>query len=241
MHDELKLENIRSTLIRLEETIIFYIIERAQFKTNEAVYQKGNVNIPGFNESFMMYLLHETERIHSTVRRYQAPDEIPFTKDLPEPIISDYDYDWPIKRNSVNVNDSILQVYVDEIIPLISEKGDDKNYGSTAVTDVAVLQAISRRIHYGKFVAEAKYLANEAGYRPLIEKKDKEGIMELLTNRQVELNLLERVYIKASTYGHDPVCNISGAKIDPEVIKTLYSKWIMPLTKEVEYLYFLER
>jgi hypothetical protein len=37
----LSLDSIRSTLIRQEETIIFAIIERAQFRTNEIVYQPG--------------------------------------------------------------------------------------------------------------------------------------------------------------------------------------------------------
>lgn len=37
----LSLESIRSTLIRQEETIIFALIERAQFRRNDIVYQKG--------------------------------------------------------------------------------------------------------------------------------------------------------------------------------------------------------
>lgn len=35
--------------------------------------------------------------------------------------------------------------------------GDDGNYGSAAVCDIAVLQALSKRIHFGKFIAEAKF------------------------------------------------------------------------------------
>ena len=39
--DELSLDSIRSTLIRQEETIIFAIIERAQFRCNDIVYTPG--------------------------------------------------------------------------------------------------------------------------------------------------------------------------------------------------------
>jgi len=39
----------------------------------------------------------------------------------------------------------------------IAGDGDDGNYGSAATLDVLVLQALSTRIHYGKFVAEAKF------------------------------------------------------------------------------------
>ena len=39
--DPLSLERIRSTLIRLEDTIIFGLIERAQFAHNPRIYEPG--------------------------------------------------------------------------------------------------------------------------------------------------------------------------------------------------------
>lgn len=51
----------------------------------------------------------------------------------------------------------------------------------------SALQALSKRIHYGKFVAEAKFRANEAAYSALIKARDAEGIMDALTDRAVEL------------------------------------------------------
>ena len=47
-------------------------------------------------------------------------------------------------------------------------------------------QALSKRIHYGKFVAEAKFLAAEDHYRALIQAQDAEAIMDALTDRAVE-------------------------------------------------------
>ena len=41
--DLLSLDYIRSTLIRQEETIIFALIERAQFRQNDLVYKVGGV------------------------------------------------------------------------------------------------------------------------------------------------------------------------------------------------------
>jgi chorismate mutase len=35
--------------------------------------------------------------------------------------------------------------------------GDDFNHRSAATLDVLCLQALSKRVHYGKFVAEAKF------------------------------------------------------------------------------------
>jgi hypothetical protein len=75
----LSLDSIRSTLIRQEETIIFAIIERAQFRTNDIVYQPGgfgNLGTPmGSNQeavekmdgkiSFLDWLLIGTVRYYN--------------------------------------------------------------------------------------------------------------------------------------------------------------------------------
>lgn len=47
MSSSLTLDNIRSTLIRQEDSIIFNFIERAQFAANPVVYQAGGVQVPG--------------------------------------------------------------------------------------------------------------------------------------------------------------------------------------------------
>lgn len=85
-----------------------------------------------------------------------------------------------------NVNASILELYLDHLLPEITAPGDDGNYGSAAMNDVIILQALSKRIHYGKFVAEAKYRAQPAEYGELISRGDAVGILELLTDRAVE-------------------------------------------------------
>lgn len=45
-------------------------------------------------------------------------------------------------------------------------------------------------MHYGKFVAEAKFLEQPGKYSELIRRQDGEGIMELLTNRTVEKQVI---------------------------------------------------
>ncbi len=241
MRTELELESIRSNLIRQEETIIFSLIERSQFGRNSVIYKKGGIEIPGSNYSFMVHLLHETETIHAHVRRYTAPDEHPFTANIPEPYISPNEYEWPIKKTEVNLNSTILDLYISRIIPLICEKEDDGNYGSSAVNDISVLQALSKRIHYGKYVAESKFQKDTAGYEALIRADDRHGIMEKLTDTAVEKKLLERVKLKASTYGQEPDAVNPQYKINPAVIQEIYSDIIIPLTKEVEYQYLVER
>jgi chorismate mutase len=241
MNEALNLDNIRSALIRLEESIIFSLIERAQFGKNLIIYRNNGIQIPDWNGSFMLYLLHKTEVIHAGVRRYTAPDEHPFTTGLPEPVLDPMAYNWPIKKTAININPEILDIYIKAIIPEICENDDDGNYGSSVVNDIIVLQNLSKRIHYGKFVAESKFLQDEISYKNLILKKDNAGIMELLTDQKVEDDLLERVEVKASAYGQDPKSPNPVYKIKPQVIRKFYQDFIIPLTKKVEVMYLLER
>ena len=70
----LKLEDLRSQLIRQEETIIFALIERAQFKANPTVYKKDTIQAVKQKDrvkgkSFLDFFLCETEKVHSLMRR----------------------------------------------------------------------------------------------------------------------------------------------------------------------------
>ena len=56
---------------------------------------------------------------------------------------------------------------------------------SHIINDVGA-QALSKRIHYGKFVAEAKFLAQRDEYSSLIRQHDADGLMQLLTDEAVE-------------------------------------------------------
>ena len=241
MNLQLKLENIRSVLIRQEETIIFSLVERAQFNQNSKIYIKNEFSIPNFNGSFVEYLLYGTENLHATVRRYKGADELPFSEKLPDSLLPVTEFEGPIKENTVNINSKIKNIYESEIIPAICEYGDDEQYGSSAVCDVACLQSISKRIHYGKFVAESKFLSNLKTFSKFIKAKDSDELMKLITNQKVEDKLLVRVEKKAATYGQE-IGSICGEyKIQPDFVAELYKKWIIPLTKEVEVDYLLQR
>jgi chorismate mutase len=86
----LSLENIRQTLIRLEDTIIFSLIERAQFSLNAPVYEVDAIPVPGpdgRHQSLLEYLLRETEQVHGRIRRYTSPDEKPYFPDDVPPLV----------------------------------------------------------------------------------------------------------------------------------------------------------
>ncbi|KAF5093303.1 hypothetical protein D0Z03_002471 [Geotrichum reessii] len=245
----LDLNHIRTALIRMEDTILFDLIERAQFYTSPAIYDASQLTVPGSDKSLLDFLLLESEKTHGLVRRYQAPDEIPFFPScIPEPILPPNEYPQVLAsyESEINVNSEIMKVYTKEIVPLVSA-GDieqPENYGSTAICDIEVLQALSRRIHFGKFVAEAKYQSEKARFRALIEAQDSAGIDAAITNAAVEVKVLERLETKAETYGVDPSLRWSQksqGKIDKRIARQIYEQWVIPLTKKVEVDYLLRR
>lgn len=183
------------------------------------------------------------------VRRYQAPDEIPFfPESIPAPILPSNEYPKVLAsyQAEVNVNALIKEAYIKDIVPLVSAGDVDQseNFGSCAICDIEVLQALSRRIHFGKFVAEAKFQSEKERFTKLILAKDAEGIDEAITNSVVEAKVLDRLETKAETYGVDPTLRWSQksqGKIVPSVARKIYKDWVIPLTKKVEVDYLLRR
>jgi len=259
--DCLELGHIRSTLIRQEDTILFNLIERAQFKRNAPIYEAGADFLSGtdIKEPFVKHLLRETECIHAKARRYTSPDEKPFLPrtELPEPVLPGQKVPDRMKflaEIDVNYGKQIWEKYESHVLPLISKEGDDGQYGSAAVCDIQALQALSKRIHYGTFVAESKFLAQPEEYTKLIKAGDRAGIMTLLTNQAVEDRVIKRVQNKATAYGQeitDETSQVHGTaipddmlkhlKVNPESMGQLYRDIIIPRTKDVEVDYLMKR
>jgi len=285
--DVLSLDSIRSTLIRQEETIIFALIERSQFRLNPSIYVKGafgDLGVPVGSTppkegddaplSFLEYMLVGTEALHSGVRRYTSPEEHAFFPDrLPKGLLlGELEYPSLLMDGAkkINFNQVLLQKYIDVVVPSITNPGDDEQHGSTVISDILVLQALSRRVHYGKFVAESKYRADPDTYLRLVQNNDADGVMERLTNMAVEAQVLRRARLKAATYGREPVLvpdmgkdstskvaaaaaaavmaavealedEGSNNKVDPAVIENIYRNFIIPLTKDVEVAYLFRR
>ena len=243
---EVTLDSFREQLIRQEETIIFALIERAQFPLNAPVYEKGGCETEEL--SLLDFMLRETERTHAKVRRFTSPDEAAFfesTYDV-QPILPALAYPQSLRPNRINMNGKLRSVYQNKVLPELTsgvpERENSRTYGSTSVADIACLQALSKRIHFGKFIAEAKFRADTARYTELINANDAAGLMELLTNLAVEKKVLDRVELKAGTYGVDPQSqDTSVAKVDPKLIRRMYEELVMPITKEIQVRYLLQR
>ncbi|KAK9101825.1 hypothetical protein Sjap_019079 [Stephania japonica] len=146
---------------------------------------------------------------------------------------------------SININKDIWDFYTKQLLPLFTTAGDDGNYANTAQCDLQCLQALSRRIHYGKFVAEVKFRDSPEEYSTAIHAQDGDTLMKLLTFKNVEEMVKRRVEKKAMVFGQEVTLNNVGDnetyKIDPSIVSRLYDEWVMPLTKLVQVEYLLRR
>jgi len=238
------LDKIATDLEGLEETIIARLIDRAQFRQNSIAYQPGKSGFKGETELSLFGLrLKYQEEMDACFGRFAVPEERPFNKDLPESKrqvslpdnclrLADY--------NVVNLTDKILVSYLD-IIPKICSPGDDAQYGSSVEHDVYTIQAISRRIHYGAmYVGESKYLSDPSAFKKAVEAGDLTTLETLLTRPEVEQRILRRVQEKVTILQAAAKAN-TRFTIDPGVVRDYYAAHIIPLTKEGEILYLLNR
>ncbi|POR31185.1 Chorismate mutase [Tolypocladium paradoxum] len=248
----LDLSRIRFQLIRLEDTITFHLIERVQFALNKTIYTPGAIHIPNSDLSFFDWYFSEQERLQSLIRRYESPDEYPFFPDaVQKPILKPLNYPQILHPNDVNVNAKIKSFYIEKFLPAVcpdfgrEDRGESQeNYGSAATTDFPCLQALSRRIHFGKFVAESKFRSDPEKYTRLIKAGDRQGIAESITNTAVEQTIIDRLRLKATTYGKDPYApdgTEGPTKINVDAVVSMYKDFVIPLTKEVEVEYLMQR
>ncbi|KAL5071526.1 hypothetical protein RYX36_022413 [Vicia faba] len=247
--NEYTLDSVRKALVRQEDTIVFGLIERAKFPFNFHTYDKNYLQLPGFCGSLVEFVFQNTETVQAKAGRYENPEENPFFPENLQPLlVPSYPFTKILHSGaaSVNINKSLWKMYFDELLPLFVASGDDGNYAQTAASDLSLLQAISKRVHYGKFVAEVKFRESPQDYEPLIRDKDREGLMKLLTFKSVEEMVKKRVEKKATLFGQEISLDSNDdskekKKFDPSVASKLYEKWVIPLTKEVQVDYLLRR
>ncbi|KAG9147988.1 hypothetical protein Leryth_003569 [Lithospermum erythrorhizon] len=246
--ERLTLESVRKSLITQEDTIIFSLIERAKHPLNSRLYNPSWNVIPGFSGTVFEYFVKETETIQSKVGRYESPEEHPFfPENISKPVFPPCYHPSVLHpaAKSININKDIWDVYINKLLPQFSAEGDDGNYATTATCDLQCLQALSRRIHYGMFVAEVKFIDAPQDYSPAIHAQDRDALMKLLTFESVEEMVKKRVEKKTMLFAQDVSIhndsNKEKTKIDPCAVSKLYADWIMPLTKHVQVEYLLRR
>ncbi|MFW5959714.1 MAG: chorismate mutase [Chitinivibrionales bacterium] len=241
----LELDYIAASLESLEETIIQKFIDRAQFMRNQTVYRKGeNGFTDGGDYSLLELRMRYHEDMDALFGRFLTPEERPFTangrKHPARKVTTEHRGLRIEDYNRVNLTKDVWDSYI-ALIPEICEEGDDGNYGSSVEHDVAALQAISRRIHFGAFyVAESKFLSSPDKYTELIKEGNRDKLLSALTREEIEKQILKRIETKVETI--QAMVNTKVRKVIPSrVIMNYYKNTIIPVTKTGEIKYLLMR
>jgi len=253
--------------MRMEDSIVFSLVERAQYKRNASVYEPDNPQLGHFKLHQLKsagsdgclgdWFIYQTECLHSQAHRYEHPTEFAFFGPLPEPTLGSGKLKQQKKileavPPEALINRRLLDIFRTKIIPHICEEGDDSNHGSTAVQDVHCLQMMATRIYYGLFVAESKFRTETEKARALIRAQDRDGLMAFITKPDVEVKNIQRVILKARTFSQTistaeenqlaPTLSLKTSyKVNPEFIGAVFREFLMPLTKDVEVEYLLKR
>ncbi len=237
------LSEIATKLESLEETIIFRLIDRIQLGFNAPVYEANRFPLQSSESTLLNHMLRFSEETFSVLGRYTIAEERSFFSDLPVPaegMEGNRDSGLAIDDiDMINLTEDIRDAYF-TVLPQITD-GDDGEYGTSAESDIAVLQAVARRVHFGSFyVAESKFRGNPEQYSELIREKNSDALMALLTRQEVEDRIIERIKNKCIKIqaASNPLIR---KQIDPEVVAKFYFDTIIPLTKKGEITYLLNR
>lgn len=240
----LRLEVIAAHLAGLEETLIYKLLDRAQFAGNPGAYKPGQSHFkPNEAASLFELRLHHQEKLDTLFGRYLIPEERPFHVGLPAPrrvpplpetglVIQDYE--------TVNVTGPIRTEYL-KVLPSLCGEGDDGQWGSSVEHDVICLQALARRIHYGSlYVGESKYREAPDRFAAMVAACDDPGLLAAITRAEVEEKVLARVRekVEAVQSVSDPALR---RLVDPAVVVDFFRTAIIPLTKEGELRYLYQR
>ncbi|KAJ8450444.1 hypothetical protein Cgig2_002129 [Carnegiea gigantea] len=251
--DRLSLDSIRQILVDLEDTIIFSLIERAKFPLNSPAYASTNNNpsLPGFYGSLMEFLVKGTEAVHAQ-ELPSAAASVSVNKNIWDSYVNQF---LPLLASKGDDGNYALSVAADLVCLQASNTNQVPNshllssFWSRIGIELSVVLgqfcAISRRIHYGKFVGETKFRGATEAYSAAIRAKDRETITNLLTDEKVEAMVKQRVKKKSMIFGQQVTLNdtnnSSNFKVDPSLVSRLYDELVIPLTKDVEVEYLLRR
>jgi chorismate mutase len=240
----LSLDTIAARLAGLEETLIYKLLDRAQFAGNAGAYRPGASGfLPAETGSlFELRLLHQ-EILDTQFGRYRIPEERPFHLGLPSPrripptpetglSIADLE--------TVNVTGAIRTAYL-AALPRLCGEGDDGQWGSSVEHDVICLQALARRIHFGAlYVGESKFQEDPVRFTALVRARDDEALVAAITRAEVETRVLARVKAKVEAVQSvsDPVLR---RLVDPQTVVALFRDTLIPLTKDGEIRYLYQR
>ena len=267
------LSTVAKKLELLEESVIYRFLDRVQLAFHPGLYQnKANTANISDESSLLGLRLRVHEAMEQEFGRYSVAEEFPFSAahSVPEaknekPLAisaaiwqklapQEQRHKTPVaaelplslaRIREISQCRGILAAYLD-FLPRYCAHTDDMQYGSALEYDVMLLQAISRRIHYGAiYVAEIKFQQHEATLRKIFKLPEQtdaleQKIIELITRAEVEQKILKRVFTKTQAIQYSNR-GLQRHYLEPHSVRDFYASCIIPLTKQGELAYLQRR
>jgi chorismate mutase len=211
-------EVVRPTLTSLEDIMLYYLGKRAElgfYPSKKIVSSDLGV---GYKKDIQKYIQETIKQrefdssVHETVRGIQEPN--------PPMVVLEEDIDYSAE---------IIQAF-EALLPRVCKKKVIASEAKRRTADLNFLEALTRRVQYGRDVAESKFLEETEKYMARAKENDRLGIQRLLFHGPTEDKIHERVGIKGPQYG-----------IRARVAQDFFIGVVIPITSKLEIDYFLLR
>jgi chorismate mutase len=223
MPDVADLATLRQRLTKMTDRILMRLHDRAGFPLNAPVYRRGAIPVGERNVSLMEFALEGLEAYHASLGRFEYPDQHPLTSTPLPASTARRVVDAGIPRATIELRETLLAFYVEDILPRLCAPGDDATaYGETAYVDADLLALLHERINVGRQVAFAK-ASSDPAVRDAVA--DEAALTERLRDRAREQELLADVRDRARRY-----------ELDPDLAAYVFA-WIIEQTIRVEVAY----
>ena len=220
----LQLSELRVHLDQMTDRIVSRLKDRSRFPLNSEVYQADAVPIRGKSGiSFLQFALEGLESYHSSLGRYDFPDQYPlFSEPAPSPFVTRTVSKPAIPRLAISTRDDLLGFY-QSLLPRLCRPGDDPNtYGETVYADSDLLVLMNERVNVGRYIAQVKASREPSIFDDIADAARLEARLKDAPRERVLLTSARGV---AERY-----------ELDPAVVEDVF-RWIVSETMQVEIEY----
>jgi monofunctional chorismate mutase len=219
-----ELGEIRIRLDQMTERIISRLKDRSRFPRNATVYRPDGVPLTGRQGiSFLDFALQGLEAYHSSLGRYEYPDQYPLFSGDPHGSDAIRDVRGvALPQLTIDIKEDLLAFHQETVERLCAKGEDPGTYGETVYVDADLLQLLNERINVGRYVADAKMTADPSLADVLA---DGTALAGRLTDSAREAALVARVREVARRY-----------ELDEDAAEAVF-RWIIQETLKVEVAY----
>lgn len=222
----IELGELRVKLDQMTERIVSRFKDRSRFPLNESIYRPDTVPIIGRSGiSLLEFAIEGLEIFHSTLGRYNYPDQYPVLGlDLPQSRVERIISHPTLPRLKIDIGEGLLQFYQDLLSKHCDHQDDPNTYGQTAYIDADLLELIHERVNIGRYVAEIKGFQDPTIYQ-LTADVDHDLLLSKLKDQTREEVLVNKARDVAKAY-----------ELNPEIAEQAF-RWMIDKTLDVEIAY----